>query len=420
MPVGESLEGSEPGERYGYSVAVSDDGKIMAVGAPYATVEGNIRAGIVQVYELQSDSSWVTRGPALYGRNTDDQFGSAVVLSSDGQILVVSEPTYDGPNGDRSGNVRAFLFSPMNRYDPMGQEIFGQAATDHFGVSLTLSGNGQRLAVGAPYHDNGGTSRNVSGNVRIFQFNQQTNEWDPLGSALEGSSHLDWFGWGVDMSYDGSVLAVGAPRNLENGGYVRCFKLVEVANGSTYEWQRLGSRDILNQIAPTRYDDSFGHVVALSSTTTRDNSETFRLAIGSPGKNAGALNSGLAAVYELQNNEWKLVGSAVGPTTPGAGHQFGYSVDLQNDILAVGTPGAEDNLGEVSLYQLSTTVDGESWQLHPTIDPTQLRGVDKSDFGFAVRLVSSDNDSWTVAVGSAVTSSGGGDFSGRVNVFQVV
>ena len=109
----------------------------MAVGAPYASNnEGNLRAGMVQVYELRQNSVWEPRGEALYGRSTDDQFGSAVVLSSDGRILVVSEPTYDGPNGDRSGNIRSFVFSPMNRYDPMGQELFGQAATDHFGISL--------------------------------------------------------------------------------------------------------------------------------------------------------------------------------------------------------------------------------------------------------------------------------------------
>jgi hypothetical protein len=372
-------------------VALSEDGRIMAVGAPFATMDGKSQAGMVQVYEWSSDndndnnndSQWVTRGPALMGRNEGDQFGSSLALSQDGSVLVASEPTFRGEAGDRSGNVRAFVFGPMNRYEPLGQEMEGEAATDHFGISIALSGDGRRLAVGAPYHDNGGDTRNVSGQVTVYALVE--NAWKVLGRPLGGSNHLDWFGWKLDISQDGSVLAVGAPRNLEYGGYVKCYLF-----GSD-GWSRLGGT-IRNEIEPLRYDDNFGQSLRLTGNN--------RVAIGSPGKNGEALDAGLVAVYELNSSErWRLLGKSITSSAPGPSHQLGFSVDLRGDVLVVGTPG----IRQVDLYHYSN--DKNNWERHPR----PLQGSIGSNFGFSVRLTTS------LAVGSAVT---GDSNTGMVNVYS--
>jgi hypothetical protein len=383
--VGAPLQGSEPDQRFGHSVALSENGKIMAVGAPFATLDGESQAGMVQVYEWSSDDNqWVPRGPALMGRNEEDQFGSALALSEDGSVLVASEPTFRGEAGDRSGNVRAFVYGPTNRYEPLGQEVEGEAATDHFGISIALSGDGRRLAVGAPYHDNGGDTRNVSGQVTVYALVENT--WKVLGRPLGGSNHLDRFGWKVDMSLDGSVLAVGAPRNLEYGGYVKFYKF-----SSDDGWSRLGGL-VRNEIEPLRYDDNFGQSLRLTGNR--------RVAIGSPGKNGEALDAGLVAVYELNSeNEWRLLGNAITSSAPGSSHQLGFSVDLRGDVLVVGTPG----LRQVDLYHYSN--DKNNWERHPR----PLRGSSGSNFGFSVRLTTS------LAVGSAVT---GDSNTGMVNVYS--
>jgi hypothetical protein len=432
VPVGEVLSGTIDNGRFGHVLATSSDGNIIAVGEPLATVNGIEEAGMVQVYEIR-DGEWVTRGPALFGRNEGDQFGSSVSMSSDGQVLIVSEPTFHGPDGDRSGNVRAFSFSTLNQYEPLGQDILGESAADYFGVALASSSNGLRIAVGAPYHDNGGETRNVSGNVRVFEFNIELNTWEQIGNALQGSVHLDWFGWSLDMSHDGNILAVGAPRNLEHGGYVRCYQLDE----SSMEWQVLGE-DIQNSISPVRYDDSFGQSVSVSTTTSLDDNVTYyRVAIGSPGKNTGARKSGMAAIYELasENRQWGLVGSAIQPDTPGEGHQFGYSVDLWDDVLALGVPGWNVRQGQVHLYQYTTPFAAESraggmldWQLHPTLDPTVLEGSEgNEEFGSMVRLVSNIPEGvkeegettgrvFTLSVGSPASNY---PMPGKVRVYQL-
>jgi hypothetical protein len=388
---GEPLVGGA-NERFGYSIALSQNGNVLAVGAPFAGLD---QAGMVQVYsyELQNNGNgkkrqWVPRGPALVGRNAQDQFGSSVALSNDGSVLVASEPTFDGIAGDRSGNVRAFVFSPLNRYDPLGQDIQGEAATDHFGVSVGLSGNGLRLAVGAPFHDTGVTTgtRNTSGQARVFEFSN--GRWKFLGGALAGATNLDWFGWSLDLSQDGTFLAVGAPRNLQYGGYVRSYHF---RNG---DWVALP--EIFNSIRPTRYDDNFGHVVSVSGNN--------RVAIGSPGKNVDEINSGLAAAYELDtnNDKWTLVGSAITAENPQPNLQLGFAIDLEGDILAVGIPGFEER-GQVCLYSYTNG----NW----IMNPNPLAGDREAQFGFSLRLT----QDMTLAVGSAVTSESS---AGSVGVYR--
>jgi outer membrane biosynthesis protein TonB len=391
-PLGATLAGAESGQKFGYSVALSDDGKVLAVGIPFASADASSKAqaGKVQVYQWRNNR-WDVRGAALVGRNAQDKFGSAIGLSDDGSILVVSEPTFEGAAGDRSGNVRTFVYNGFaGSYTPVGSELEGVGATDHFGVSITLSKNGRRLAVGAPYHDNSvdGT-RMVSGQVRTFEW--QNNNWVPMGTPLAGESHFDWFGWKVDLNEDGDLMCVGAPRNLEYGGYVTCY---EYTNG---DWEMFGAR-IRNDIQPLRYDDNFGHSLRVNGK---------RVAIGSPGKNwenSAVFDSGLVAVYEYSESarNWQLLGNTITSAAPGQGDQLGFAVDLQGSTLVVSTPG-KNGRGQVDLFYYNSS--NKQWEANPN----PLMGTAGSNFGFSVHLTTN------IAVGSAVSD---GINAGMVNVFH--
>eukprot|EP00980_Cylindrotheca_fusiformis_P004854 scaffold1034_cov127-Cylindrotheca_fusiformis.AAC.35 len=389
-PLGSTLTGSQSGEKFGYSVALSGNGRIMAVGIPFASASSKTEAGKVQVYEWRN-GSWNDRGTSLLGRNAQDKFGSAIGLSEDGSILVVSEPTYRGAAGDRSGNVRTFLYdSGAGRYNAIGSELEGVALSDHFGVSLALSKDGKRLAVGAPYHDNSsGDNRLVSGQVRTFEWKR--NDWEALGSPLTGVSHFDWFGWTVDLNDDGDTMCIGAPRNLDYGGYVACYRYENSG------WNILGGR-IRNSINPTRYDDNFGHSLRINGN---------RVAIGSPGKNWQASqvsDSGMVVVFEYNEStrNWQRLGNSITPSEPGQGDQLGFAVDLQDSTLIVSTPG-KDNRGQVDLYHYDSST--KRWE----VSPNPLIGSAGSNFGFSVHL------STYLAVGSAVSD---GTNAGTVNVYQ--
>eukprot|EP00339_Tiarina_fusa_P008890 CAMPEP_0117036788 /NCGR_PEP_ID=MMETSP0472-20121206/26028_1 /TAXON_ID=693140 ORGANISM="Tiarina fusus, Strain LIS" /NCGR_SAMPLE_ID=MMETSP0472 /ASSEMBLY_ACC=CAM_ASM_000603 /LENGTH=812 /DNA_ID=CAMNT_0004746627 /DNA_START=29 /DNA_END=2467 /DNA_ORIENTATION=- len=390
QPVGDTLVGSQDDQRFGQAIALSADGLVMAVGAPDSAVDGNDQAGMVQVYRWSTDNNnageWVPRGDPLVGRNELDQFGTSIALSEDGSVLVASEPTYSGAAGDRSGNVRVFGWTPFNRYEPLGQELGGVAASDHFGVSVALSQDGHRLAVGAPYHDSSGGNRNISGQVTVFEIREDL--WEQVGSPMSGFAHLDWFGWIVELSDDGSVVAVGAPRNLLYGGYVNCYRVVG------RDWEQLGST-MRNTIEPVRYDDNFGHAIRMFGND--------RIAIGAPGKNGGSLDAGQVEVFELDaKNEWRWLGPPITAAQASSGDQFGFAVALRGNILVVGSPG-RSRRGQVDFYQYDSS--SSEWILHPD----SLQGENRSNFGFSLQLTDS------LAVGSAVTS---GPNTGSVQVFK--
>ena len=53
---------------------------------------------------------------------------------------------------------------------------------DNSGVSVSLSGNGTIVAVGAPYNDGNGAD---SGHVRVYKYNG-INAWAQLGPDIDG------------------------------------------------------------------------------------------------------------------------------------------------------------------------------------------------------------------------------------------
>jgi len=359
----------------------------MAVGIPFATAMGANEAGMVQVYEWTSNR-WMVRGPVLTGRNAEDKFGSAIAMSQDGNLLVVSEPNFEGSAGTNAGNVRTFRYNSISKsYRPIGRELEGAAAADRFGISVSMNKSGTRLVVGAPYHDNSVDDRRlVSGEVQTYELVNET--WQSIASPLAGEAHFDWFGWKVDLNDDGDLLCVGAPRNLEFGGYVTCY---ELANG---KWKQLGN--VIRNLAPTRYDDNFGHSLHVNKN---------RVAIGVPGRNHDIRNqdSGMVVVYEYNSaaKSWRLLGDTIKFATPDRSDQMGFSVDLEGNTLAVGSPG-RNSRGQVDLYYYDSATN--KWEANPN----PVKGNNGSTFGFSISMTR------YLAVGSAVSN---GQNTGQVNVY---
>jgi hypothetical protein len=112
--------------RVGYSVDMSSDGKILAIGAP-GNWEENNRPEYVQVFYLESDgigSSWKQLGQDITGTGEDvgDQFGIRVTLSNDGKTLAIGANGND-ENGESSGCARIYhLEEDGTNWEQIGQE----------------------------------------------------------------------------------------------------------------------------------------------------------------------------------------------------------------------------------------------------------------------------------------------------------
>ena len=155
-------------------------------------------------------------GADIDGESAEDSSG-AVSLSSDGNRLVIGAPGNDG-NGSDSGHARVYQWSDM-AWTRLGADIDGEAAGDNSGDSVSLSSDGNRLAIGAPGNDGNGSE---SGHVRVYEWSGMA--WTQLGTDIDGEAAGDWSGFSVSLSSDGNRLATGTPLNDGNSGHVRVYE----------------------------------------------------------------------------------------------------------------------------------------------------------------------------------------------------
>ncbi len=151
---------------FGYTLALSDDGDTLAVGAPFEDTTAN-SSGAVYVF-TRSGATW-SQQAFVKASNTgqDDLFGSYVALSADGDTLAVGAPDEDsdatgigGTDNDNtinSGAVYVFTRSGATWSQQAYVKASNTGAGDRFGYALALSGDGSTLAVGAFYEDSDAT-----------------------------------------------------------------------------------------------------------------------------------------------------------------------------------------------------------------------------------------------------------------------
>jgi len=123
-------------------------------------------------------------GADLDGEAAVDQFGISVSLSADGSRLAAGGYWNDGSNGSNAGHVRVFDWNG-SAWVQVGADIDGEAAEDQFGQSVSLSADGSRLAAGGWLHDGNGIN---AGHVRVFDAPNGESEHAGGNSAVFGLS----------------------------------------------------------------------------------------------------------------------------------------------------------------------------------------------------------------------------------------
>lgn len=219
--IGQDIDGEVMGDG-SYTVSLSANGTIVAIGAPRNEWNG-VNSGHVRVYSFNG-TLWKQIGQDIDGEAMEDQSGNgksnALSLSSDGTIVAIGAQFNDG-NGLNSGHVRVYSFG-KDIWSRLGDDIDGVAAGDEFGFSVSLSSDGTKVAVGAPQNDGNGTN---SGQARVYSF--ENNSWVQIGEDIDGDKESDSFGGSVSLSDDGKVLAVGAfyKENGLKSGPVKIYSL---------------------------------------------------------------------------------------------------------------------------------------------------------------------------------------------------
>lgn len=465
--LGQDIYGEAISDYSGYSVSLSQDGKILAIGAYLNDATGG-DAGQVRVYKYQTitdttwtnytvngylqtgtspynkpivinggdvlpvsgKSYWVQLGMDINGEAGYNYAGWSVSLNSDGTTLAIGALVNSGAGVD-AGQTRVYKYQTIAAADwtnytvnsftfvtnkpivvnggdalpvsgkfywvQLGADIDGETINSQSGISVSLSSNGQIVAIGARLDDlNSATN---SGSARVYQYNGTA--WSKLGSTITAGSADDQFGWVVSLNDAGTVLAIGA-LYADNGAAIDA-GIVRVYAYSGSAWTQRGS----NINGDAQWDYS-GVSVSLNSDGTI-------LAIGAIGNDAGNANSdnrGQARVYKWNGSSWSKLGQNINGLA--SGDELGVSVSLNSDgtLLAVGSrlsdTGSVSNTGLVRIYKF---FNGTWQQLGQDI-----RGEFAGDQ--AAWSVSLSKDGTTVAFGAHLNYGNGAD-SGMVSVYQI-
>ncbi len=216
---GEDIDGENPGDKCGNVVSLNANGNTIALGAHLNDGVGE-EAGHVRVMDWDG-TRWVQRGRDIDGNSPGDWLGWSVSLNSKGNALAVGVPF----GGDKAGACEVYFWNG-EQWMKKGATILGEAKEDAFGVSVSISDDGNILAVGGFYNDDNGLQ---SGHVGVFRWNGLG--WERIGENLEGKAVWDLAGYPVSLSGNGNIIAFGERGNDDNGidaGQVRVFMNEEV------------------------------------------------------------------------------------------------------------------------------------------------------------------------------------------------
>ena len=279
--------------------------------------------------------------------NTDagDYFGRSVALSDDGTTLAVGANLEDsdgitGPdiqsNNNESAAGAVYIFTSVGGWQ---QQAYvkatnpNPAADDQFGFSVALSGDGYTLAVGAPFY---GVDKGA-----VYVYTRSGSTWTHQQTILGGADN-DWFGYAVALNYDGSVLAVGAPHESTSASWSGALYVYTTVDS----WSNIATNNSINSSGALA-DDQLGVSVALNGAGDVLAGGANQYSGTGPGFAKIFLPTGVGDVWASQSE----VDIAATGGANGDEFGVSVSLNNAGDMLAVGAwMEGTDNSGAVYIF----------------------------------------------------------------------
>lgn len=382
---GDDLDGEAAGDSSGFSVSLSADGNVVAIGAPDNDGVGS-SSGHVRVFEYDSGLGlWNQLGTDIDGEAAGDGSGWSVSLSSDGTVLAIGASS-NGGSGVGSGHVRVYLYdSGSGDWIQRGADIDGEMAGESSGFSVSLNGDGDVLAIGAPTSSVNGTE---SGQARVFAYDSGTAAWTQRGNSIDGEAAGDSLGGSVSLSVDGNLIAVGAVGTDSIGSNSGLVRVYQYDSGSGAWIQR--EADIDGEAA----EDRFGESVSL-------NSDGGVIAVGATFNDGNGSDSGHVRIFNLFFDTADLAAAEIVATETGrilgrsdvTSSPSSYSLFTADDVasaesvaMAAGRElGQSDVVGSPSSYDLFTVSQFNSARTIVNVSARVVVGVGETIIpGFVV------------------------------------
>jgi hypothetical protein len=293
----EIVNPSQGETEFSVSYSVNKFNTVLVVGSPLA-VNSDQSSGSVKVYTRPSEQSTFVLAQVININDATETFGKSTTISSDGTFIAVSA----------TGSNKVFLYTKTDKgsYGLVAELINPQPAViNSFGskIAFRTTSTTTRLFVNSPNENNGviyvydligdewtlvsqitsigdfskiglnydinefgdvlitttldGTEDSTQQkNVIIYRLNSENN-WT-LDQKLDYVSTLESFGNSIAINDLGTKIAVGAPRNDDQG----------TDNGCVYVYKQIDGRFVLSQtlFSPfTEFNEMFGNFVDFSA-----------------------------------------------------------------------------------------------------------------------------------------------------------
>jgi hypothetical protein len=209
VQVGMTLQGLGVGEKFGHQIDLNDEGDVLVVGIPF---RGPSLKGAVQVFRRDSTNNWVQQGSTLDRGLGYIQFGNTVSMNSEGNMFVA------GSWGSANA-YKAYVYKWNNttlNWSQFGPIINPAASWREWCYDVEMDSSGYIIAVSSIFDEE----------ARVYQYNSGSNTWGLIPSNISGRVSGDDFGGCLDLSGDGQRLIVGAPTDglhFIEGGNVAVF-----------------------------------------------------------------------------------------------------------------------------------------------------------------------------------------------------
>jgi hypothetical protein len=336
--LGADIDGDATDDWFGWSVDISNDGNIIAVGAGRNDGFAS-NAGQVKIYKFIA-GNWTQQGGDIYGEAGGDQFGYKTSLSNDGFTVAISGVTNDDAGSD-AGHVRVYKFTNGN-WIQQGMDINGETTGDFSGTSLSISGDGSTVSIGAWKNSDAGTN---AGHVRVYKFT--AGNWTQVGTDIDGIATNDWSGWSTNLNINGTILAVSSINNDGAGTDIGLVRVYDLISGI---WTQKGGdiygEDELNGFGYSTCMSSDGLTIGISSTNNN--------------------TTGHVRVYKFISGAWSQHGIDLDGEAPY--DNSGYAIAMSDDgsTIAIGAEkndGSAIDAGHVRVYHFcSGTTTGTDVQ----------------------------------------------------------
>ena len=460
---------NDAGDGFGESVALS--GNTLAVGATVersnqttitngttASSDNSLIAGAVYVY-TRSGTSW-SQQAYIKAANAGhlDTFGKGISLSDDTLAVMApgessNQTTITNGTSASSNNIcsRSSVVCDKEQsgaiyvYKRSGtswaQEAYIKAANTDYqdGGNLSVSLDGDTLAVGAPAEDSNqttitnGTSTSSdnsnigSGAVYVYKRSGTTWAQEAYIKTINNDTGGDLFG--ISVSLDGDTLAVGAVGEDSNQTTITNGTSANSDNsnsgsGAVYVYRRTGAswaQEAYIKASNNDVNDNFGSFIGLDNDTLvvgvpseDSNQSTITNDNSSASSNNSNSESGAVYVYKRTGSSWEQE-SYIKASNNDVNDYFGTVLYFHNNTLVVAASMEDSNQQSITLGASASSNNinsmsgalyvfkriGNSWQQEAYIKPVNSEAGDL--LGYGRYSVSIDNQ--TIAIGALGESS---------------